>query len=231
VLNDISLTIDSGEIFFVLGGSGTGKSVLLSIIAGLSDPTSGKVLINDTDVHGISFSRESNKIGYLFQDIGLFDSMTLWENVAFYHMYHLALKAKFARDMAIEKLAYVGIKEESANLYTSEISGGMKKRVGIARALACDAKIILFDEPTAGLDPIMSSVIDELISSCSREFGITVVMVTHDIKSTTSIADRIGLLYNGEFVWIGNKDEFASTKNEMIRQFASGSQSGPLKFI
>ena len=235
VLDGVNLTVESGESFVILGGSGTGKSVTLRLISTLMDPDEGEILLDGKKINssptGKPQKKIRDKVGFLFQEIGLFDYLPIWENVSFYHIHKLGMKPKEAKMLALEQLEKVGIKEDSINLLPSEISLGMKKRVGLARVLAKKPSLILIDEPTSGLDPIFSSVISELIMERAKEIDATTITITHDIKSAELISDRIGLLYNGGFAWCGTSEEFSKSEDPAIIQFSQGNKTGPLKFI
>jgi len=233
ILDDINLSVMNGEAFVILGTSGSGKSILMSIISSLVDFDCGSITIDHISLSHITKKNQKllmRKINYLFQNNGLFDFMTLWENVSFYNLHGLHMNTKQAKKIALEKLEYVGINESCADLYPSQISGGMQKRVGIARAIANEVEMILFDEPTSGLDPIASTVISKLIARCSRELGITTITITHDINTTKIFADRIGLLHHGKLLWTGTMTEFFETNSPIIAQFTTGSTTGPLAF-
>ena len=171
----------------------------------------------------------SNNIGMLFQGAALFDSLSVWENVAFIALQQPHADRSKAKKMAIRKLAQVGLSAEVADAYPADLSGGMKKRVGLARAIATDPEIIFFDEPTTGLDPIMSDVINDLIVDCVKKLGATALTITHDMNSARKIADRIAMLYNGEIIWIGTVSELDQTNNPYVKQFVAGSAKGPIQ--
>jgi phospholipid/cholesterol/gamma-HCH transport system ATP-binding protein len=207
VLSGLDFEAADGESVVMLGASGSGKSVMLKLILGLEKPDSGEIECG------------ANKIGMLFQNAALFDSMTVWENVAFSLVNNARIDAAEAKRIAIRKLADVGLTAESADLMPSELSGGMKKRVGLARAIADDPKILLFDEPTTGLDPIMSKVINELIIKAVRELSATAVTITHDIASAEAIADRIVMLHGGRIIWSGTPADLGRTSDKYVREF------------
>lgn len=217
VLRDVNLQIHEGESVVIIGGSGTGKSVTLKCLLGLVTPDSGAVKMT------------TNNIGMLFQGAALFDSLTVWENVAFVMLQKKRANRAEAKKLAIQKLAQVGLPAEVADAYPADLSGGMKKRVGLARAIATNPEIIFFDEPTTGLDPIMSDVINDLIVDCVKKLGATALTITHDMNSARKIADRIAMLYNGEIVWVGTVAELDKTTNPYVRQFVAGSAKGPIK--
>lgn len=231
VLQGLNLDIYAGESVVIIGGSGTGKSVTLKCILGLLQPDAGTIEIDNKDITKLSEkSREkiNSKMGMLFQGAALFDSLTVWENVAFGLMQTQRMTKAAAKKLAIEKLALVGLTKDVADIYPSSLSGGMKKRVGLARAIADNPDIIFFDEPTTGLDPIMSDVINDLIVSTSKKLGATTLTITHDMASARKIADRIAMLYKGKIIWIGTVKELDKTKDPYVRQFVAGSANGPI---
>lgn len=217
VLKDVNLDVYAGESVVIIGGSGTGKSVTLKCLLGLVTPDKGTAKMT------------TDNIGMLFQGAALFDSLTVWENVAFVMLQKKHPNRAAAKKLAIQKLAQVGLKPEVADAYPADLSGGMKKRVGLARAIATNPEIIFFDEPTTGLDPIMSDVINDLIVDCVKKLGATALTITHDMNSARKIADRIAMLYNGEIIWVGTVDELDKTKNPYVRQFVAGSAKGPIQ--
>lgn len=235
VIDDVSISIKPGESFVILGGSGAGKSVMLKMIVGLISPDDGIVKIGDRIVNkNLPFRDDMSiwkDIGYLFQENALFDWMTLWENVGFMELHHFKKKRSLVKELAIEKLSMVGIKESLCGLYPHQISGGMQKRVGIARAIFHNPKLILFDEPTSGLDPIISSAINQLTLDMSKNIGATAITITHDIKAATAVGDRIGLLYRGKFIWCGTREEFANSDDPAVIQFSQGLEDGPLRLM
>ncbi len=217
VLKDVNLEVAAGESVVIIGGSGTGKSVTLKCLLGLVTPDKGKIKMN------------SDKVGMLFQGAALFDSLTVWENVAFVMLQEKNPDRAKAKKLAIQKLAQVGLGPEVADVYPADLSGGMKKRVGLARAIATNPDIIFFDEPTTGLDPIMSDVINDLIVDSVKKLGATALTITHDMNSARKIADRIAMLYNGEIIWTGTVKELDKTDNPYVRQFVAGSAKGPIQ--
>ena len=232
VLNGVNLEVQRGESVVIIGGSGTGKSVTLKCILGLLKPEKGSIIVDGTEVSNASakvHEQINSKIGMLFQGAALFDSMSVWENVAFGLMQGKKMSRKEAYHIAIEKLAQVGLGEDVAHLDPADLSGGMKKRVGLARAIASSPDIIFFDEPTTGLDPIMSDIINELIVSCVKKLGATALTITHDMASARKIADKIAMLYDGKIIWVGTVKEIEKTKNPYVRQFISGSANGPIQ--
>ncbi|GLQ07587.1 ABC transporter ATP-binding protein [Sneathiella chinensis] len=232
VLNNLTLDVKAGESVVVIGGSGTGKSVMLKCILGLLTPESGEIYIDGKQIVGLPASeREASlrKTGMLFQYAALFDSLPVWENVAFGLIQAHGMKRSDARDVAIEKLALVGLGPDMANRNPSELSIGMQKRVGLARAIATNPEIIFFDEPTTGLDPIMGDVIDNLIRDCTRHLGASTLTISHDMESAQKIADRIALIYKGEVVWVGPADEIEHCGNPYVEQFVRGDIKGPIE--
>lgn len=234
VLQDVSLEINHGESLVILGGSGSGKSVLIKLISGLMEPTSGSVLIDQQETTSLTQSKRDNlmaKFGFLFQGGALFDSLPIWENVAFRLLNQQKISKKQAREIAIEKLRMVGLSEKTADLYPSELSGGMQKRASLARAIASNPEIIFFDEPTTGLDPIMADVINDLIIANSKQLGATTITITHDMASARKIADKIAMLYEGRIIWCGNVKDMYSSGNSYLDQFIHGRSDGPINFL
>jgi phospholipid/cholesterol/gamma-HCH transport system ATP-binding protein len=233
VLRGVDLDIAAGESVVVIGGSGTGKSVLIKCILGILEADGGTIAVDGEDVtHLPSGARDgvNAKFGMLFQGGALFDSLPIWENVAFgLRARNSALPRDQARTQAIEALAKVGLNAEVADLMPSELSGGMQKRVGLARAIAGGPEIVFFDEPTTGLDPIMADVINDLIISAVRKQGITALSITHDMQSARKIADRIAMLYEGKLIWVGPAAEVDRTDNPFVQQFVNGRAEGPIK--
>ncbi|MDF1791000.1 MAG: ABC transporter ATP-binding protein [Thalassobaculaceae bacterium] len=232
VLDGLDLDVGDGESVVVIGGSGTGKSVLLKCIIGLMEPDSGIIEIDGENVVGLPRSERDaimRKFGMLFQGGALFDSLPVWENVAFGLMAAKHVPRPEARKVAVDKLAQVGLNEEVSTLSPSELSGGMQKRVSLARAIATDPEIIFFDEPTTGLDPIMADVINDLIVKCTRELGATGLSITHDMASARKIADRVAMLYQGKIIWAGPVAEIDSSGNDYVDQFIHGRAEGPIQ--
>ncbi len=230
VLRGVNLTVNKGESMTVIGGSGSGKSVLIKHIIGLLFPDKGQVkvagqVINDLDDSHLNELRK--KFGMLFQMAALFDSLTVWENVGFSLKQHTKLSDREIRAIATEKLALVGLKDVEDKMPV-DLSGGMRKRVGLARAIAMDAEIILYDEPTTGLDPITADAINDLIVDLRKKLGVTSVAITHDMHSAYKISDRIAMLYKGEIQEIGTPDEIRGTSNPIVKQFITGSAVGPI---
>ena len=232
VLNGIDLGVDKGNSLVVIGGSGTGKSVMLKCILGLIRPDSGSIRIGGVEVTGLK-GRERDammaRFGMLFQGAALFDSLPVWQNVAFGLIQGKGMKRAKARDVAIEKLGQVGLGPEVANLHPAELSGGMQKRVGLARAIAADPEIIFFDEPTTGLDPIMADVINNLIVDCVKRLGATAISITHDMASARKIADHVAMIYKGEILWHGDAADIDRSGNPYVEQFIHGSAEGPIQ--
>jgi phospholipid/cholesterol/gamma-HCH transport system ATP-binding protein len=231
VLRGVNLSIQPGESIAVIGGSGTGKSVLIKNIIGLMHPDSGSVFIDGQDVTSLTGSEReqvTRKFGMLFQGAALFDSLPVWENVAFGLIQVQRLARRDARDKAVEAMVQVGLEPDIAGRYPAELSGGMQKRVGLARAIATEPEIMFFDEPTTGLDPIMGSVIDNLIIKIVRELGATALSITHDMASARRIADNIAMIYDGKIVWYGPVDAIDDSGNDVVDQFIHGRSQGPI---
>ncbi|MGZ5931589.1 MAG: ABC transporter ATP-binding protein [Rhizomicrobium sp.] len=232
VLDGVDLVLDSGHSLVVIGGSGTGKSVTIKCVLGILRPDEGQILVDGEDVTRIGGrAREAmlRKFGMLFQGAALFDSLSVWENVAFGLIQGRGMARKKARDIAIQKLGKVGLGSEVASLSPSELSGGMQKRVGLARAIAADPEIIFFDEPTTGLDPIMADIINDLIVDTVKDVGATTLSITHDMVSARKIADRIAMLYNGKIIWHGPTNDIDASGNPYVDQFIHGRAEGPIK--
>ena len=230
VLRGVDLKIETGESMVVIGGSGSGKSVLLKHIIGILRPDEGQVFIDGVNISGLhenELYEARKKFGMLFQMAALFDSLTVWENVGFSLLRNKKMNEKEARALAVEKLAMVGL-VGIEDLMPSELSGGMKKRVGLARAIAHEPEILLYDEPTTGLDPIMADAINELIIEMKKHLSVTSVAITHDMHSAYKIADRIAMLYEGKIIGTGTPEDIKNTDNPIIRQFVTGSASGPI---
>ena len=230
VLRGVNLKVEKGESMTVIGGSGSGKSVLIKHIIGLLFPDKGRVIVdgqvlNELDDTGLNELRK--KFGMLFQMAALFDSLTVWENVGFGLKQHTKLSDTEIRELATQKLALVGLKGVEDKM-PADLSGGMKKRVGLARAIAMDAEIILYDEPTTGLDPITADSINDLIVDLRKKLGVTSVAITHDMQSAYKISDRIAMLYKGEILEVGTPDQIKNTENPIVRQFITGSAVGPI---
>lgn len=232
VLDGIDLKINRGQSLVVIGGSGTGKSVMIKSVLGILRPEAGQIYVDGQEVtrlRGRSRENYLKKFGMLFQGAALFDSLPVWENVAFGLIQGRGMKRKQAREVAIEKLAKVGLGSDVANLSPAELSGGMQKRVGLARAIAADPEIIFFDEPTTGLDPIMADVINDLIVDTVKDMGVTTLSITHDMASARKIADRIAMIYKGKIIWEGPTSEIDNSGNPYVDQFIHGRAEGPIK--
>ncbi len=232
VLDGVDLTINRGESMVIIGGSGTGKSVLLKCILGLMQQDSGLITLDDEDTSKVERDAFLARFGMLFQGAALFDSLPVWQNVAF-RLLRGSLKRPRdeAREIAIEKLRRVGLTPDVADLFPSELSGGMQKRVGLARAIAADPEIIFFDEPTTGLDPIMSGVINDLIREIVVEMGATAMTITHDMSSVRVISDKIAMLHAGRIQWTGPVGDMDTSGDPYVAQFISGSADGPIEAV
>ncbi|MDJ0629187.1 MAG: ATP-binding cassette domain-containing protein [Rhodobacter sp.] len=232
VLRGMTLTIPKGSSMVIIGGSGTGKSVALKCILGLIRPDAGTILLDGQNVAQADRDPFLARFGMLFQGGALFDSLTVWQNVAF-RLLRGALKRpkEEARAIAIEKLRRVGLTPETADLYPAELSGGMQKRVGLARAIAADPEIIFFDEPTTGLDPIMAGVINELIREIVTEMGATAMTITHDMSSVRAIADNVAMLHAGKIRWTGPVADMDASGDPYLTQFITGSAEGPIEAV
>ncbi len=225
VLRGFDLSIYKGQSVVMLGQSGMGKSVSIRLMLGLMDPDSGSIKINGNEITNFSeeqFYQNNRKIGMLFQNGALFDSVSVWENVAFSLLNVDKMDPEQARKIAVQKLSDVGLPAKVANMMPDELSGGMKKRVGLARAIADNPEIIFFDEPTTGLDPIMSDVINNLIVRCVKQLGATALTITHDIVSAKKIADRIVVLNEGKIIWDGKPEDLDNPKNDYVEHFVKG---------
>ncbi|MBU6140347.1 MAG: ATP-binding cassette domain-containing protein [Proteobacteria bacterium] len=234
VLSGVDLQVNKGESVVILGGSGSGKSVLIKIIATLISSTSGSIQVDGKEIANIG-SRDRDKLmekfGFLFQGGALFDSLPIWENVAFRLIHQAKINKKDAREIAIQKLKAVGLSEKTADLFPSELSGGMQKRASLARAIAVNPEIIFFDEPTTGLDPIMADVINNLIVANSKQLGATTITITHDMQSARKIADKIAMLFEGRIIWFGDVKDMYSSGNAYLDQFIHGRAEGPINFL
>jgi phospholipid/cholesterol/gamma-HCH transport system ATP-binding protein len=232
VLRGFDLSVGKAESVVIIGGSGTGKSVTLKCILGLLEPDAGSIKIDGVESSRLSGSaRDAHlaKFGMLFQGAALFDSMPVWQNVAFKLMNAMKMPRREARDRAIATLAAVGLGADVGSLYPAELSGGMQKRVALARAIAAKPEIIFFDEPTTGLDPIMADVINELVVKCVHQLGATALSITHDMASARKIADRIAMLHEGRIVWQGPKGDIDNSGNPYVDQFIHGRAEGPIR--
>lgn len=228
VLDGVNLELKKGESLVVIGGSGTGKSVLIKCIQGLLTPDSGSIKIDGEEVVG-THKNIHEKMGMLFQGAALFDSLSVWENVAFMLLENSKMSRKDARLEAIRVLRQVGLAPDVADLSPAELSGGMQKRVGLARAIMNKPEIIFFDEPTTGLDPIMADVINDLIVESAKGLGATTLTITHDMASARKIADKIAMLYKGKIIWQGSVKDMDKSDNPYLKQFISGSSQGPIQ--
>ncbi len=232
VLNGLSLTLGTGRSLVVIGGSGTGKSVMLKCIIGLMRADAGSIRIDGQETVGLGQrdrDQMMRKFGMLFQGAALFDSLPVWRNVAFGLMQGQGMKASEARDIAVETLGKVGLGPEVADLFPAELSGGMQKRVGLARAIAASPEILFFDEPTTGLDPIMADVINELIVERVKDLGATALSITHDMASARKIADDIAMIYKGQIIWRGPASAIDEADNDYVDQFINGRAEGPIQ--
>jgi phospholipid/cholesterol/gamma-HCH transport system ATP-binding protein len=232
VLAGVDIDCATGESLVIIGGSGTGKSVLIKCILGLLEPDAGSIRIDGIETVGLrraARERLMQKFGVLFQASALFDSLRVWENVAFGLIQGRGMERKAAKKIALAKLAAVSLGPEVGELRPAELSGGMQKRVALARAIAAEPEIIFFDEPTTGLDPIMGDVINDLIVKCVREVGTTAVSITHDMVSARKIADRIAMLHGGLIVWDGPATEIDHSGNPYVDQFINGRAEGPIQ--
>lgn len=231
VLKGLDLDVGAGESVVVIGGSGTGKSVLLKCMLGLLVPEEGSIEVDGEEVVGMSgreLDRIRHKFGMLFQNAALFDSLPVWENVAFGLIQGEGMGRSEAKMIALAKLAAVGLGSEVGELWPAELSGGMRKRVGLARAIATEPEIIFFDEPTTGLDPINADVINDLILRMQSRLKVTSIVVTHDMTSAYKVGNRIAMLYKGKIIGTGTPDEIKNTQHPIIRQFISGTAQGPM---
>ena len=232
VLNGIDLTVNKGESMVIIGGSGTGKSVTLKCVLGLMKPDSGSIKIDGEEVTNMDQkSRDAlmGKFGMLFQGGALFDSMKVWENIAFGLIQGKKMDKDEAREIAREKLIQVGLAPQTGDLFPAELSGGMQKRVSLARAIATNPEIIFFDEPTTGLDPIMADVINDLICECVKDLGATALTITHDMASARKIADQVAMIYEGKMIWDGAVGDLYDSGNSYVEQFIHGRADGPIK--
>jgi len=233
VLDNLNLKIEAGKTTVIIGRSGGGKSVLLKHIIGLLKPDSGQILVDGDDIAGMSekgLNEVRKKFGMLFQEAALFDSMTVGENVAFPLREHTRLKEAEIREIVADRLRAVGLKGIEEKL-PSELSGGMRKRVGLARAIALQPQIVLFDEPTTGLDPVMAEAVNQLIMETQKEFDLTCVVISHDVGSIFKISHRIAMLYEGRIIEQGTPEEISSSRNPVMMQFLAGSIEGPIKIL
>ncbi|MBI3440725.1 MAG: ATP-binding cassette domain-containing protein [Proteobacteria bacterium] len=231
VLQGLDVAVEKGKSLVVIGGSGTGKSVMIKSVLGIVTPDKGSIKIDGQETTNMNQHERDvlmKKFGMLFQGGALFDSLPVWENVAFGLIQGRAMNRKDARDIAIEKLRSVGLSPRVAGLFPAELSGGMQKRVGLARAVATNPEIIFFDEPTTGLDPIMADVINNLIIEASKGLGATTLSITHDMASARKIADNIAMIYKGKIIWHGAAKDIDHSGNEYVDQFIRGRAEGPI---
>ncbi|MDO8422656.1 MAG: ATP-binding cassette domain-containing protein [Parvibaculum sp.] len=232
VLDNLSLTVSPGKSLIVIGGSGSGKSVMLKCVLGIIRPDKGEIFVDGKNVLKMSGGEREEtlrKFGMLFQGGALFDSLSVWENVAFGLIQGRKMKRQAAKEIAYDKLAKVGLGAEVGALYPAELSGGMQKRVGLARAIAADPDIIFFDEPTTGLDPIMADVINDLIIASVKDLGATALSITHDMASARKIADEVAMIYKGQIIWKGPRADIDNSGNDYVDQFIHGRADGPIK--
>jgi phospholipid/cholesterol/gamma-HCH transport system ATP-binding protein len=233
VLRGVDLEVRQGESMVVIGGSGSGKTVLIKCIIGLIKPDEGKIYVDGLEITKLEekgMNEVRKKFGMLFQWGALFDSMTVWENVGFGLRRHLRLKEEEIRRIACEKLELVGL-NNIEELMPSELSGGMKKRVSLARALAMEPEILLYDEPTTGIDPIMADAINDLIIQMKEKLDVTSITITHDMKSAYKIGDRIAMLFQGKIIEVGSPEEIKNCSNPIVQQFIQGKSEGPIKIV
>lgn len=231
VLTGVDLTVEKGTSMVIIGGSGSGKSVTLKCVLGLIKPDSGSIKIDGAEVTGYNEQDHDTlmqKFGMLFQGGALFDSLPVWENVAFGLIHAQKMDKADARNIAIEKLKSVGLGALVADLYPAELSGGMQKRVSLARAIATNPDIIFFDEPTTGLDPIMADVINDLIVQCVKDLGATALTITHDMASVRKIADHVSMIYKGKIIWSDDIKNLDKSGNDYVDQFIHGRADGPI---
>ena len=232
VLNGVDLEVGKGRSLVVIGGSGTGKSVMLKCILGILQPDSGEITVGGENVIGLRGEARDqylSRFGMLFQGAALFDSLAVWENVAFGLIQGRGMARAEAREKAVEKLGQVGLNADVGALYPAELSGGMQKRVALARAIAADPEIIFFDEPTTGLDPIMADVINNLIVDCVKRLGATTISITHDMASARKIADDIAMIHKGQIIWRGEANQVNRSDNAYVDQFIHGRAEGPIQ--
>ena len=234
VLDGIDLDIAANRKSVLIGAAGSGKSVLMKCLSGIHRPGGGTIRIAGQPV-GTAGSRDHTRlmqsVGVLFQQGGLFDGLPVWRNIAFRLLQNRGVSHAQARAIAVEKLAMVNLPEETADLFPAELSGGMQKRVGIARAMAGDPSLLLLDEPTAGLDPITTTIINSLIDECIRETGATVLSITSDMNSARSAYDDLYMLHDGKIIWGGQTADLATADNAYVRQMTEGRSDGPIRFV
>ncbi|MDF2966218.1 MAG: mkl [Rickettsiaceae bacterium] len=231
VLKGVNLAVPERSSLALIGGSGTGKSVLIKNIVGLIQPDEGKIFIDGQECEKLSQPEKfklMSKCGFLFQGGALFDSLSVYQNIVFYPARSSNLKESELRDLAADKLKAVGLSPDIANQFPAELSGGMQKRVALARAIVSNPEIIFFDEPTTGLDPIMSNVINDLIIQSREDLKATTITITHDMNCVERVATDVAMIYKGEIIWHGPKEDLKSTDNSILQQFISGSTQGPI---
>ena len=231
ILEDVSFEVKRGEVFVIMGGSGCGKSTLLRIMAGGVIPTSGKVIFDGEDISSISGEAKEKircRFGMSFQSAALLDSLTVEENVSLPIKEHTRLNKEVVHIIAMMKLKLVGLQGFESYM-PNELSGGMKKRAGLARAIALDPDIVFYDEPTAGLDPVVCAVVDRLILDLTKKLNITSIVVTHNMESIFRIADRVAMLYKGKVLQVGTVDEIKNSEDPIVRQFINGEIDGPIQ--
>lgn len=232
VLSGVDLIVERGNSMVIIGGSGTGKSVTLKCILGLITPDKGNIFVDGEDIKHVEHEAFLERFGMLFQGGALFDSLPVWQNVAFRLLRgNLKRPVSEARDIAIDKLRRVGLGPEVADKFPAELSGGMQKRVGLARAIAAEPEIIFFDEPTTGLDPIMAGVINDLIREIVVEMGVTAMTITHDMSSVRAIADNVAMLHDGVIQWTGPVADIEQSGDPYLEQFIHGRADGPIEAI
>ncbi|MBL6777872.1 MAG: ABC transporter ATP-binding protein [Paracoccaceae bacterium] len=232
VLRGVDVSVNKGKSLVIIGGSGTGKSVTIKCILGLVKPDQGTIFVDGQDVNSAERDAFLARFGMLFQGGALFDSLTIWQNVAFRLLRGRLKKPQDeARAIAIEKLRRVGLKADVADKFPAELSGGMQKRVGLARAIAAEPEIIFFDEPTTGLDPIMSGVINDLIREIVVEMGATAITITHDMSSVRAIADQVAMLHEGKIRWSGSIKDMDQSGDPFLSQFINGRADGPIEAV
>jgi phospholipid/cholesterol/gamma-HCH transport system ATP-binding protein len=230
VLRGLNLEVKCGESMVVIGGSGTGKSVLIKCVIGLLHHDRGEIYLDGQEISSLNeegWNQLRKKFGMLFQRDALFDSLSVWENVGFALRRHTKLSDDKIKEMAVEKLKLVGM-QNVEDLMPAELSGGMRKRVSLARAIAMEPAILLYDEPTTGLDPIMANVINDLIVTMREKLEVTSIAITHDMNSAYRIGDRIAMLYQGQIIEVGTPDEFKASRNPIVQQFIRGDVEGPI---
>jgi phospholipid/cholesterol/gamma-HCH transport system ATP-binding protein len=230
VLRGLNLEVKCGESMVVIGGSGTGKSVLIKCVIGLLRHDRGEIYVDGQEISSLNeegWNQLRKKFGMLFQRDALFDSLSVWENVGFALRRHKKLSDTEIKEMAVEKLKLVGM-QNVENLMPAELSGGMRKRVSLARAIAMEPAILLYDEPTTGLDPVMANVINDLIVTMREKLEVTSIAITHDMNSAYRIGDRIAMLYQGEIIEVGTPDEFKASRSPIVQQFIRGDVEGPI---